>query len=347
MNVYIHGTGMVTSGGSTGTAEFVAAAPEYNADRLLSKEPDYTPFIPAMQLRRMSKAVRMSIAASRMSMQEAGVEKADAISVGTAIGCIQDSEVFIIKMLGQDEQMLTPTAFIQSTHNTVAGQIALLAGCNGPNLTYVQRGHSFEHALINAGLYLEENPGKNIMVGGIDELTDTSFDILMKMGVYKRGSTVTNDVLNSVSDGVIAGEGAAFFIVSDKPAAKCLQVKQMHVFTTKTVSEAQQQADEFGQKCGVPDLVMLGINGDEKYSAFYDHLKNNTFKNSSQAAFKHVCGEYATVSAYALGLLSHFAANNSIPSFFLLNDAPNQLKRFILINNYMHYYSCWEIEAVG
>jgi len=134
------------------------------------------------------------------------MERPDAISVGTAMGCLQDTEQFLSKMIAQDEQMLTPTAFIQSTHNTVSGQIALLCGCHGHNLTYVHRGHSFEHALINTQLYLQQHPGETVLAGGLDELVDTSVALMQRAGVYRTDATQ--------SAGAIAGEGAAFFTVS-------------------------------------------------------------------------------------------------------------------------------------
>jgi 3-oxoacyl-[acyl-carrier-protein] synthase II len=350
MELYINSAGIVSSGGSNTIPGFLAAAPEYHTDRLYSIEPDYKPYIPLMQLRRMSKAVRMSIAASKYCMEQAGIEKPDAISVGTAVGCIQDSEIFISKMLDQDEQMLTPTAFIQSTHNTVAGQIALLSGCNGHNLTFVHRGHSFEHALIDAQLYVDEHPEAHVLAGGIDELIDISFAIFHKAGIYKKELSTPADVLNrSATPGSIAGEGAAFFSVSDKPVSdEYLCVKDICLFVTKDNAKALENIDAFLQQHhldGNIDFVMLGVNGDSQYASFYDTLRSSVFKDVSQVAFKHLSGEYPTVSSYALGLLQHAVKNREFPEFTVLNKQPAGFKRFLLINNYIHYYSCWLIEA--
>src|ERR1043165_285653 len=107
------------------------AVPDVEVLRLSAKEPDYTGVIPPMQLRRMSKPVRMGVGTSFECLQKADLKRADAIIVGTTLGCLTDTEVFLRKMVEQDEQMLTPTAFIQSTHNTVAGQIDLATGCRG------------------------------------------------------------------------------------------------------------------------------------------------------------------------------------------------------------------------
>lgn len=63
--------------------------------------------------------------ASALAMKDANVESVDAIITGTGLGCIEDSEKFLKSILDNKEEFLTPTSFIQSTHNTVGAQIAL------------------------------------------------------------------------------------------------------------------------------------------------------------------------------------------------------------------------------
>src|SRR6478736_199948 len=101
------------------------------------------------------------------------------------------------KMIEQNEQLLTPTAFIQSTHNTIGAQIALLLGCNGYNNAFVHRGFSFESALLDAALLIRENEADNILVGAIDELTDRSFEILQRFGLYKKEPVSTLDLFKT------------------------------------------------------------------------------------------------------------------------------------------------------
>src|SRR4051812_13107926 len=108
MDLYIHSVGIISPAGDSRDEAFLSTAPAYDTERLLCNELDYSAFIPPMQLRRMSKAVRMGVAASAICMQAAG-EKPDAISVGTGMGCLHDTEQFLSKMVAQEEQMLTPT----------------------------------------------------------------------------------------------------------------------------------------------------------------------------------------------------------------------------------------------
>jgi hypothetical protein len=349
MNLYIRGTGILSPIGDNSDDNFLSGAPQYETDRLLCKEPDYKEYIPPMQLRRMSKAVRMGIGAARICLQDAGVEKADAISVGTALGCIHDTEVFLSKMVDQDEQMLTPTAFIQSTHNTVAGQIALVTGCYGHNLTYVHRGHSFEHAMINAQLYLNEHRDDNILVGGIEELTESSIDVFKQLGVYRNETCTPESIINRCAIGSIAGEGANFFLVSKKPEGAKVLIKDIGTFTTRDAEVAVTNVQQFIDRNEVEalgvDLVLLGINGDNRSAGFYETISQGLFKVNGQAVFKHISGEYPVASSFALGLICA-GINKGLPEFLFLNRPAREMKTVLIVNNFLHHYSCWLLEII-
>lgn len=281
----------------------------------LCKEPDYSSYIQPMQLRRMSKAVRIGIGASRMCMANAGIEKPDAISIGTAMGCLTDTEVFLSKMVEQDEQMLTPTAFIQSTHNTVSGQIALLTGCYGHNLTFVQRGHSFEHALINAQLYLDEHHDEVVLVGGIDELTENSYKAFRQGGVY--------------TDELIAGEGAAFFTATSKlSSAQALCIRAIDCFVAYHADEALDRVVAFKTKNEIAGAHILLSGRDIVTNVFYNAVKG-ILDITKECEFKSLCGEYPTATSFAVSMLF---------------DAFGEDKKIVLVNHFKQYYTCMYIE---
>lgn len=345
MELYINGFGLLSAAGSSADEHFLKEKPNYDTDQLLCKEPDYTAYIPPMQLRRMSKAVRMGIGASKICLKKAGMDKPDALSVGTAMGCLQDTEVFLSKMIDQEEQMLTPTAFIQSTHNTVAGQIALVNGCHGHNLTYVQRGHSFEHAFLNAALYLKEHKDENILVGGIDELIGASKKIMQRADVYTKEATTADGILANTLTGSIAGEGASFFAVSHSNTTKnMLCVRDIFTFTAQDNETALQKVGGFAARLSIAkeqiDVVLLGAGGATKYASFYQQVAHDIFSNSSTIAFKQLCGDYGTASGFALGMACYAVANN-FPEHCIINHAPKQMRNIIIINNFEDYYSCW------
>lgn len=331
MKLYIHSAGIISAAGNNNADEFLVTVPTQEAGTMwLCREPDYSHYIPAMQLRRMSKAVRMGIGASKIALQKAGIEKPDAFSVGTAYGCLQDTEVFLSKMVNQQEQMLTPTAFIQSTHNTVAGQIALLHGCKGHNLTFVHRGHSFEQAMINTTLYLSEHPQHTVLVGGIDELTTTADTVLQSFGK-------TNNA-----------EGSSFFAVSNQSSSVC--VHDITTLTTKNTATIAEAIEAMLQRhqwtMDDIDAVLVGVTGDATVDTSYKLLTQQIFQQTPQLSFKNLCGDYPTATAFALGLLLE-CRYKGFPGECIINQAPKSIGKTMIVSNYEDFWSIWLVQCEG
>src|SRR5690606_39056836 len=97
----------------------------YSQNPIPARDPDYKALIPALQLRRMNKSMRMAIFTAQLALQEAGRTAVDAVITGTGLGCLRDSERFVEALLADEGQSLNPTPFIQSTHNMAAAAIAL------------------------------------------------------------------------------------------------------------------------------------------------------------------------------------------------------------------------------
>ncbi|MGB1318364.1 MAG: beta-ketoacyl synthase chain length factor, partial [Flavobacteriales bacterium] len=155
-------------------------------------------------LRRMSTVLKMGVAGGKSSLQNSGLESCDAITVGTGLGCVRDTLKFLKAVYADQESGLSPTAFIQSTHNSIAGQLALLLGNHGYNMTHVQAGLSLGYALSDAELLIAEGDAKTVLVGAVDEKTDELIELLSKL------SETANYKLP------VVGEGGAFFMASNE-----------------------------------------------------------------------------------------------------------------------------------
>ena len=123
--IYINGIGNISPQATFDLAQNTAVVKSSTAF-MACQEPSYKQYIPRKQLRRMSRAVRMGLTVAHKALEEAQPSAIDAIITGTAWGCVKDTEKFLETIIENNEQYLTPTAFVQSTHNTVAGQIALM-----------------------------------------------------------------------------------------------------------------------------------------------------------------------------------------------------------------------------
>lgn len=162
---------------------------------------DIKELIPEMNLRRrMSRVVKSGVAAGIESLLEFGDRAAvEAVVTATGLGCIADSEKFLDSLIANEERMLNPTPFIQSTFNTVGAQIALLRELHCYNTTYANRWTSFENALTDAALRIGAGLSQAVLVGAFDETTPSAGIILQRLGVAQQGGW---------------GESSVFFVLT-------------------------------------------------------------------------------------------------------------------------------------
>ncbi|MES1221341.1 MAG: beta-ketoacyl synthase chain length factor [Bacteroidota bacterium] len=340
MKIYIRSTGNVSPQKTFGDVPFLTEPVSYWGNRLSCVEPDYKEFIDVKLIRRMSRIIKMGVAAGFASLKEANVEIPDAIITGTAYGCLEDTGIFLTKMVEQHEEMLSPTAFIQSTHNTVGAQVALMMHCHNYNNTFVHRGFSFESALLDAILLLNEEKASNVLVGSVDEIINASHTLLSRFGLYKREEISNTELYSSKTKGTIAGEGAAFFLLSGKPNGN--DYAELCVMTTfykpDNEKEIEEQILSFlkAQSVNIDeiDLVITGRNGDTKHDEVYDALGDSVFKNIDAVNYKHLCGEYPTSSAFALWLAANIIKRNEIPPV-IGSPKKQKIKTVLIYNNYL------------
>jgi 3-oxoacyl-[acyl-carrier-protein] synthase II len=341
MKTYIRSTGNVSSQKTFGHPPFLTDPVWYNVNRLTCIEPDYRQLIDAKMIRRMSRIIKMGVAAASDCLQEADLKLPGAIITGTAYGCLEDTGVFLSKMVEQREELLTPTAFIQSTHNTVGAQIALMLQCHAYNNTFVHRGFSFESALLDAMMLLQEKVASTVLTGAVDEITDASHAILGRLGLYKKETTSTHALYDSATKGTIAGEGASFFLLSGEPSGNdYATIDAMEtLYKPKSFAEISDWLTAFlnTNATGLDDidLVITGKNGDPHHDEIYTWLSQSLFSKKNTIGYKHLCGEYPTSTAFALWMAANILKSNTVP--LAIENTPlagNKIKRVLIYNQY-------------
>src|ERR1051325_2515490 len=114
-------------------------------------------------------------------------------------------------MIRSGETTVSPTSFIQSTHNTVSSNIALICGCHTHNNTFAHKGFSFESSITDARILATESIN-NILVGAYDEVSAYRYDYMKYMGELRKEPCSNLDIFGAKNSGIIVGEGAAFFV---------------------------------------------------------------------------------------------------------------------------------------
>ncbi|WP_426483387.1 beta-ketoacyl synthase N-terminal-like domain-containing protein [Flavobacterium sp. 2] len=335
---YINGVGCISTQKTFDTV-FLEEAVINNSENVLSiVSPVYKDYISPAMSRRMAKGVKNGIVASTLAMKDANVENVDAIITGTGLGCIEDSEKFLKNILDNNEEFLTPTSFIQSTHNTVGAQIALSLQCKGYNFTYVNGAVSFESALLDAKMQIEEDEANSILVGGVDENGDYTLSLFKLAGRIKKENDLPSEVLNANSSDVVYGEGASFFVLeNERKENTYAEILDIEIVNTLEENEIENTIITFLKHNNLQisdlDAVVLGFDGNSDSDFYYKNLSKNAFAETPQLYYKHLSGEYDTASAFALWMTSKIIKTQEIPEIIKVNSIEKPAYNTILLYN--------------
>lgn len=150
--------------------------------RITLNEPDQlkaiSQYIKPLEARRMGRIMKASLLASLQALDVAGIDCPDAIITATAYGCTVNSEKILQAMRAEGEATVSPTLFMQSTHNTIGSNVAIRTHCHGYNITYTQGSDSLKWALLDAHMLLRSGQCKSVLVGCHDELTPLLRELL-------------------------------------------------------------------------------------------------------------------------------------------------------------------------
>ncbi len=341
MAAFITSTACISPQNTSNSLGFPNEINEYSSNILKCVEPNYKDYINPLQLRRMSKILKMGLGASMICIKNDNQSNPDAIIVGTGLGCGEDLEKFLNSITDSNEQVLSPTPFIQSTHNMVAAQIAVVLKNHNYNMTYCHRGFSFEEALIDALMLINDGQAKSVLVGGIDEMTENNFKFFNYLDYWKKENISNLHLFEHNNSGSIAGEGACFFSIKAENSNNATCINDVSLFyKPQSNCEIEEKITSFLKKNNIEkeklDLIILGMNGDNNFDSIYKHLiKEYFYSGSLLTNYKHLCGEYVTSSSFALWLADCILKDQYIPDVIKIDKFENKIVKNILIYN--HY----------
>ena len=115
-----------------------------------AQSPSFRDYIDAREVRRMSPIMKRALVTALSVIKETGISHPDAIITGTSIGSLDYTERFLDDLSENGEQALSPTYFMQSTHNTVSSALAIYTKTHGYNTTYSHGSISFDLTILDA-----------------------------------------------------------------------------------------------------------------------------------------------------------------------------------------------------
>lgn len=299
----------------------------YDTKYAKSIDPDFKPFISPIEARRMGKILKRAIATTATLLKKSGIEKPDAIITGTGYGCIDNSLLFLDALTNEGEQLLKPTHFMQSTHNTISSLLAIQTKNHGYNVTYSHKGISFDSALFDA--YMQFLLGKigSAVVGSFDEVSQRFFMILEKGGI-----------LGGSSKG-IAGEAAVSIMLSNNPEGALCELASMRLLYKPSIEKFKETIDAMAEEAGIGcdqiDAVMTGVNGESNNDNIYAEFLANTLEDATLLRYKHIFGESYSASGIGMYAAAQCLSRQAIPEHIKYErDMLRSKARNILVMNH-------------
>lgn len=257
----------------------------YSQPYVRCQDPNFRQWLSPLESRRMGSILKRAIVTSQQVMDSSGILQPDAVITGTGLGCIDSTEQFLSQLNAQGEQMLKPTCFMQSTHNTISSLIAIHHRLHGYNTTYSHGSLSFESALMDAFIQLRLGDIDTALVTGNDELTPTYYRILQRAGLLGQPGQVT------------ASEASVAMMLTTSAAGALCQVLSVDLTYEDMICLPLNDVD----------LLVLGYNGVADHDLFYDRVAA-CLPAVSHFCYKQLFGEGYSASALGVYAAAHLIA---------------------------------------
>ena len=172
--------------------------------------PDMSDLLDKNEIRRLGVTVRGAVYSGLKCLQIASVQSPEAIITGTGKGCVSSIEKFQEDIITYKETALNPSIFIQSTHNTVNGLIAIKCDSEVYNTAHVNYDQCIFNVLTDLETHFEQGKVENGLIGFFDEYTPFD-DVLYEAGGFNSSTMVTDD-----DKSIIWSSAINFFFIQKK-----------------------------------------------------------------------------------------------------------------------------------
>lgn len=299
----------------------------YDVPFTRSIDPSFKEYVSPIEARRMGRILKRALATSKEALKSASRESVDAIVTGTGFGCIENTEFFLDALSNEGEQLLKPTYFMQSTHNTISSLVAIQTKNYNYNATYAHKGISFESALHDAWLQFQLGKIESALVGCHDEMTETFYQIMKKGGVMGQDEERCGEVAVSV---VLSTNSEA------QPLCRLTGLKMLHQPALEDLKAALANLlQEAGHGLADVDYVLTGISGNHHSDEAYHTETKALFGDKPLLKYKHLFGENFTASGLGFYVAAQCLGTGKVPATLFVDatQATDQQPSCILIFN--------------
>ncbi len=185
-------------------------------------------FIRPSTLRRMDRLSRMSTAAARMALDDAGLQigphNRDRVGIvlGTCFGGTDVAAQFGKVLFTSGPKRANPILVPNVVMNAPAGHAAIELGVRGVNTTVNHREVSAETAMAHAAAEIGHGRADAVLTGGGDILSEFCFNVLSQFRTLSSRKDGTEGVrpFDVYRNGIIAGEGVGIVCMESLESAE-------------------------------------------------------------------------------------------------------------------------------
>lgn len=278
---------------------WMTAPVEHTEPYVRSLDPNFRDWLNPLESRRMGKILKRALVTAQKVMHDSGVQQPDAVITGTGLGCIENTELFLDQLCREGEEMLKPTYFMQSTHNTISSLISIHDHLHGYNTTYSHKSVSFDSAFLDAYTQLLLGDIHTALVTGNDEMTPTYFSILQRAGYVGQPGQVA------------AGEASVAMMLTTDPTDALCEVEEVRM----SVKDLQLPSSPV-------DLLVLGTNGVPQNDSLYQKVAQQ-MPEVETFEYKRLFGESYTVSGIGVYAAAHLICKGRANRILFVNHSDN------------------------
>jgi 3-oxoacyl-[acyl-carrier-protein] synthase II len=189
---------------------------------------DLSAWLSPGEARRMSVPSRWAVAAARMAVEDAGLAdeavagRGTSVVLATSFGPTAFTEQLVRAVLS-DPATASPFHFTECVANAPAGEVALLLGLRGANITITQREPGPLTALVRAAQQVREGRAEKALAGAVEEMVPLLHAVLQRFGALAGSGGGDPEVARPFGlarDGFLAAEGAAVVLLEPEEAAR-------------------------------------------------------------------------------------------------------------------------------
>jgi len=218
--------------GRSGIGKITRFDPSDFSSQIAGEVKNFDPahYLPAKEARRFDAFIHYGLAAGIDAIKDAGLDlerlnrEMIGVCIGSGIGGLPLIEDTHNAMLAGGPRKITPFFVPGSIINMISGQLSIMFGLQGPNLSVVTACTTANHSIGEAGRLIEYGDA-DIMIAGGAEAT------VSKLGVggfcAARALSSRNDNAQAASrpwdrgrDGFVMGEGAGVLVLEEYEHAK-------------------------------------------------------------------------------------------------------------------------------